>query len=250
MTNHKRIIPCLDVDQGRVVKGKKFKNIQDIADPLELARKYNEAGADELVFYDITASTEERPIFIKTIKSLREAVDMPFTVGGGIKTVADIDQVFSVGVDKVSINSAAVKNPLFIEKSATAFGSERIVLSMDVKTVGPGEWALYERGGQNNTGLDAIEWAIQGAQLGAGEIVVNSIDGDGGKKGYHLELTRAIADAVNIPVIASGGAGTMDHFYEAFTQGKADGALAASVFHYDEIDIHDLKQFLIQKETT
>lgn len=247
MANRKRIIPCLDVDQGRVVKGKKFKNIQDIADPLELARKYNEAGADELVFYDITASTDDRPVFIETIKALRKVVDIPLIVGGGIKTTADIEKVFSVGVDKVSINSAAIKNPLLIEEAAEAYGSERIILSIDVQQVGPAEWSIFERGGKVDTGMDAIEWAVQGARLGAGELVVNSIDGDGEKNGYSLELTRTIAEAVNIPVIASGGAGTMEHFYEALTTGKADGALAASVFHYDEIDIRALKTYLKNK---
>lgn len=246
MTN-KRIIPCLDVDKGRVVKGKKFKDIQDVADPLELAKKYIAAGADELVFYDITASSENRSLFIDTIETIAKEVDIPFTVGGGIRTLEDIEKIFAVGVDKVSINSAAIVDPLFIQQAAEKFGSARIVLSIDVKQVGPSEWSIYSRGGNTDTGMDAIKWAIQGERLGAGEIVVNSIDGDGEKDGYSLELTRTIAEEVKIPVVASGGAGKMEHFSTILTEGKADAALAASVFHYDEIDIVQLKEYLQSK---
>lgn len=244
MVNRKRIIPCLDVDQGRVVKGKKFKNIQDVADPLELAQKYSNAGADELVFYDITASTENRHMFLELIETIAQEVNIPFTVGGGIHTLEDIQKVFHVGVDKVSMNSAAIKNPLIIQKAAEKFGSERIVLSVDVKQVGENEWSVYQRGGQQDTGMNAIKWITQGERLGAGEVVVNSIDGDGAKDGYNLELTKTVAEAVKIPVIASGGAGKMEHFQTILTEGKADGALAASVFHYDEIKIVELKKFL------
>lgn len=247
MKTDKRIIPCLDVDQGRVVKGKKFKNIQDIADPLELAKKYSDAGADELVFYDITATTENRGLFLDLIASIVKQSDIPLTVGGGIRTVENIEKVLALGVDKVSINSAAIKNPLIIQQAAEQFGSERIVLSMDVKQVGDQAWSIYQRGGQQDTGLDAIKWAIQGERLGAGEIVVNSIDQDGVKDGYQLDLTRTIAETVDIPVIASGGAGKKEHFLAAFTEGKASGALAASVFHYGEIDLVELKQYLEKK---
>src|SRR5690625_44945 len=184
----KRIIPCLDVDKGRVVKGKKFQDIQDVADPLELAKKYSDEGADELVFYDITASTENRDIFLDKIEEISKEINIPFMVGGGIRTLEDIEKVIALGVDKVSINSAAVKDPLIIQKGSDQFGSEKIVLSMDVKKVGDNEWSVYSSGGKSNTGMDAIEWAVQGERLGAGELVVNSIDGDGEKNGYDLEL--------------------------------------------------------------
>lgn len=246
MLNKKRIIPCLDVDKGRVVKGRKFKNIKDVADPLELAKKYSLAGADELVFYDITASSENRSVFLELIETIAKQIEIPFTVGGGIRTLEDMQKVFDVGVDKVSINSAAIKNPLIIQKAADKYGSERIVLSVDVKKIDHKGWSVYERGGQLDTGMDAIRWVVQGERLGAGEVVVNSIDGDGEKDGYSLHLLKTIAEAVKIPVIASGGAGKMEHFKTILTEGKADGALAASVFHYDEIDIVKLKKFLVK----
>ena len=244
---NKRIIPCLDVDKGRVVKGRKFKNVEDVADPLELAKKYVRDGADELVFYDITASTENRTVFTGIIERLAKEVPIPFTVGGGIRTLEDIQKVLDAGANKVSINSAAITNQSFIEEAAKRFGSERIILSIDVKQVGPSKWTIYARGGQKDTGLDAIEWAVQGEALGAGELVVNSIDGDGEKDGYSLELTRKIAEAISIPVIASGGAGSMAHFETILTEGKAEAALAASVFHYDEINIVELKDYLRTK---
>ena len=244
----KRIIPCLDVDKGRVVKGKKFKNIEDVADPLALAKKYVEDGADELVFYDITASSENRPVFTKLIAEIAKEVPIPFTVGGGIRTLEDIQNVLDAGADKVSINSVTLDNPSFIEQAAKRFGSERIVLSMDVQQIAPSKWSVFARGGQKDTGLDAIEWAIQGEALGAGELVVNSIDGDGEKDGYSLELTKTIAEAVTIPVVASGGAGAIAHFQTVLTEGKADAALAASVFHYDEINIRALKDYLVRTD--
>ncbi|HLS60064.1 MAG TPA: imidazole glycerol phosphate synthase subunit HisF [Virgibacillus sp.] len=244
MSKNNRIIPCLDVDGGRVVKGKRFKDIQDVADPLVLAKKYSAAGADELVFYDITASAENRGLFMKTIKEIADEIDIPFTVGGGIRTVEDIQRLFDRGVDKVSINSAAIHNPDLIKEAADIFGAERIVLSMDVKENSDQTWSVFERGGQQDTGIDAIQWAINGEKLGAGEIVVNSIDGDGDKSGYRLDLIKAIVDAVHIPVVASGGAGKMEHFHAVLTEGKAAAALAASVFHYNEIDVATLRSYL------
>src|SRR5690625_405246 len=244
MSKHNRIIPCLDVDGGRVVKGKKFKDIQDVADPLELAKKYSEAGADELVFYDITASTENRGVFMKTIAAIADEVDLPFTVGGGIRTVADIQTLFDAGVDKASINSATIRNPDFIKEAAQTFGGKRIVLSMDVKKNNEQIWSVFERGGQKDTGIDAIQWAIDGESRGAGEVVVNSIDHDGDKSGFELDLIKAIAEAVTIPVVASGGAGKMEHFHTVLTEGKASAALAASVFHYDEINVAALRTYL------
>lgn len=240
----KRIIPCLDVDKGRVVKGKKFKDIQDVADPVEFAKKYNQAGADELVFYDITASMENSNIFIDVIKKIADAINIPFTVGGGIATVDDIARVLDTGADKVSINSAAIANPLFIKEVADKFGSDRIVFAMDVKQTASDQWQVYKHGGQTATDIDAVEWAIKGEQLGAGEIVANVIDTDGERNGYDLALTSAIADAVSIPVVASGGAGKHEHFAQALQAGGADAVLAASVFHYDEIQIPTLKAYL------
>lgn len=247
MPRSKKIIACLDVRNGKVVKGKKFKDIEEVADPLDLAIKYSQAGVDELVFYDITASTENRQVFIDTIAEIAKEITVPFTVGGGIKSLEDIQSLFDAGVDKVSINSSAINNPLIISDAAEKFGSERIVFAIDVKEVGERQWSVFERGGQMDTGLDAISWAKQGEKLGAGEIVVNSIDGDGVRDGYNIELMLAMAGAVDIPVIASGGAGTMEHFHTVLTEGKADGALAASVFHYNDIDIASLKTYLTKK---
>lgn len=244
MTLTKRIIPCLDVDKGRVVKGKKFQDIQDVADPVELAKKYNEAGADELVFYDITASNEARNIFVDIVEKVAKEISIPFTVGGGIRTIDDIQQVLRAGADKVSINSAAVKTPQLLKEGAEKFGSQCIVLAIDAKKVADNKWSVFINGGRVDTGLDAVEWAIEGERLGVGEIVINAIDADGEKNGYNLELNRQIAAAVNIPIVASGGAGELKHFAEALQEGKADAALAASVFHYGEIEIKDLKAYL------
>ncbi|MDY0395740.1 imidazole glycerol phosphate synthase subunit HisF [Virgibacillus halophilus] len=247
MTLTKRIIPCLDVDKGRVVKGRKFKDLQDVANPITLAKKYDEAGADELVFYDITASNEARDIFVDMVEKVAAEISIPFTVGGGLRTVNDIQKVLRAGADKVSINSAAVKNPQLISDAAAKFGRQCVVLAIDAKQIA-NSWHVFINGGRVDTGLDAITWAQKAEKLGAGEIVVNAIDTDGEKNGYNLDLNRAIADVVNIPIVASGGAGSMQHFAEALLGGKADAALAASVFHYEEIDIHALKAFLRQQD--
>lgn len=243
----KKIIPCLDVKNGRVVKGQQFQNIQEVADPVELAKRYNKSQADELVLYDITASVEKRNIFLDIVESIAAVIDIPFTVGGGIRTVQDIEKVLQAGADKVSINSGAIGNPTFIQEAAEAFGSEKIVFALDAKEVSPEKWNVFSSGGRSDTGIDAIEWAIKGANLGAGEIVVNAIDDDGAKTGYNLALTKKIAEAVAVPVVASGGAGTYEHFKDALTDGRATGALAASVFHYGEIDIPELKAYLEQE---
>ncbi|MDK2919658.1 MAG: imidazole glycerol-phosphate synthase subunit HisF [Candidatus Petromonas sp.] len=240
----KRIIPCLDVDKGRVVKGKKFKDIEDVDDPVSLAKFYSEAGADELVFYDITASNENRDIFIDVVERTAENINIPFCIGGGIRTIDDFTKVLRAGADKVSVNSAAVKRPELIREAALKFGSQCVVLSMDVKRNGNNSWDVYINGGRINTGLDALEWAVKGEKLGAGEIVLNSIDSDGVKEGYDIEITQLISEKVNIPVIASGGAGKMKDFLKVLNEGKADAALAASVFHYREIEIKDLKEYL------
>ena len=239
----KRLIPCLDFDHGRVVKGKKFKDIQDVADPIELGRYYYEKGADELVFYDITASYEERDIFLNIVEGVAEAIRIPFTIGGGISKVEDFRKVLMAGADKVSVNSSAVRNPQLIRDAALKFGNQCVVLSIDAKRNAAGSWDVYVKGGRENTGIDAIAWAVQGQDLGAGEICINSIDTDGVKQGYDLELNRLLSETLTIPVIASGGAGKPEDFADVLKVG-ADAALAASVFHYKEIPIPDLKDYL------
>lgn len=241
----KRIIPCLDVKDGLVVKGTRFKSIKQVEDPVYLAERYARQGADELVFYDITATHEDRNIFLDIVRDVAKAINIPFMIGGGIRKIEDFTAVLGAGADKVSINSAAVANPDLIREAALKFGAQCVVLSMDVKRV-DNQWKIVTHGGRKDTGLDALEWAIKGVELGAGEIVINSIDEDGVKSGYDLDIIQKISSAVNVPVIASGGAGIKKHFYDAFSAG-ADGALAASVFHYGEIDIPDLKAYLEMK---
>lgn len=242
----KRIIPCLDVDKGRVVKGVKFQNLRDAGDPVEVAKGYEEQSADELVFLDITASAEERKIMIEVVQRVAETIFIPFTVGGGVSSSEDIRRLLSAGADKVSINTAAVKNPQLIYESAKRFGSQCIVVAIDAKRSQKG-WEVYIHGGRTPTGLDAVEWAKRVEGLGAGEILLTSMDADGTKKGYDIELCGAVASAVSIPVIASGGAGTMEHFYEVFTQTNVDAALAASLFHFKEVSIPELKVYLKNK---
>ena len=252
----KRIIPCLDVTEGRVVKGVKFVNLQDAGDPVELAAYYDKEGADELVFLDITASSDKRYIMLDVVKHVAEAIYIPFTVGGGINDVETMRQLLSAGADKVSINTAAVKNPDLITQGATRFGSQCIVLAIDAKKKTEERknerttWEIYTHGGRTPTGLDAVEWAKKAEKLGAGEILLTSMDRDGTKIGYELELTRAIADAVEIPVIASGGAGTKEHIYEAFVNGQADAALLASLLHYRELTIKEIKDYLVDRGIT
>ncbi len=242
----KRIIPCLDVDKGRVVKGVRFLNLVDAGDPVEVAKVYEEQGADELVFLDITASAEDRKITLEVVKRVAEEVFMPFTVGGGISSLEDMRRLLEAGADKVSINTSAVKNPQLIYEGAKKFGSQCIVVAIDAKRKG-NSWEVYIHGGRTPTGLDAIEWAKKAESLGAGEILLTSMDRDGTKSGYDIELTKAVSKAVNIPVIASGGAGSMEHFYEAFVLGGADACLAASLFHFKEISIPELKGYLASK---
>jgi len=240
----KRIIPCLDVNKGRVVKGVNFVNLIDAGDPVEAAKAYDEAGADELVFLDITASSEDRDIILDVVKATAETVFMPLTVGGGVRTLEDVRRLLESGADKVSINTAAVKEPILVEEAANRFGSSTIVVAIDAKRVGENKWEVYINGGRTPTGKDAVEWAKAVETLGAGEILLTSMDKDGTKSGYDIELTRAISEAVNIPVIASGGAGSKQHFLEAFTEGKADAALAASLFHFKELTIQEVKEYL------
>ncbi len=242
----KRIIPCLDVKEGRVVKGVNFVNLIDAGDPVENAKVYDEQGADELVFLDITASYEKRGIMIDVVRRTAEEVFMPLTVGGGVRTVEDIRNLLNAGADKVSINTAAVKNPELITEGAKLFGSQCIVVAIDAKRNGE-SWEVYIHGGRTPTGKDAVEWAKEVVDRGAGEILLTSMDRDGTKAGYDIELTRAISEAVSVPVIASGGAGKPEHFYEGLTQGKADAVLAASVFHFREISIPELKKYLKEK---
>ena len=240
----KRIIPCLDVDNGRVVKGVNFVGLKDAGDPVEVAKRYNIEGADEVTFLDITATHEERKTIVDIVKEVAKEVFIPLTVGGGIRTLNDIYNLLDAGCDKVSINSAAIKRPEFITEGANRFGSQCIVVAIDAKRVERGRWNIFTHGGRRDTGIDAIEWAKEAYNRGAGELLVTSMDADGTKAGYDNELNRLISDSVPIPLIASGGAGTMQHIEEAFTIGNADAALAASIFHFKEIDILDLKQYL------
>lgn len=244
----KRIIPCLDVNNGRVVKGVNFVNLVDAGDPVAIAAAYDKAGADELVFLDITASSDNRGTVVDMVRRVAETVFIPFTVGGGIRTVDDFKVLLREGADKISINSSAINTPELIGNAADRFGSQCVVVAIDARRREDGSgWNVYKNGGRIDTGLDAIEWAMKANELGAGEILLTSMDCDGTKAGYDVELTRLIADNVSIPVIASGGAGTKDHFYNALTSGHADAALAASLFHFKELEIMDLKNYLAQK---
>lgn len=244
----KRIIPCLDVHNGRVVKGVNFVDLIDAGDPVEIAKAYDAAGADEIVFLDITASSDERGTVVDMVRKVAANVFIPFTVGGGIRTVEDFKVLLREGADKISINSSAINRPELIREAAEKFGSQCVVVAIDAKKRADGTgWNIYKNGGRVDVGIDAVEWAKKVDALGAGEILLTSMDGDGTKAGYDLELTRAIAEAVSIPVIASGGAGTLEHFYEALTEGKADAALAASLFHFKELEIKEVKQYLREK---
>lgn len=239
----KRIIPCLDVKDGRVVKGINFVNLQDAGDPVENGKFYDDHGADELVFLDITASSDRRDIILNMVKEVAETVNIPFAVGGGIRTVDDVRLILENGADKVSMNTAAVENPQIIEDSAMRFGSQCIVIAIDAKRDN-GSWKVYLHGGRTRTDIDAAQWARRACDLGAGEILLTSMDRDGTKMGYDLELTRTIAEAVTIPVIASGGVGSLEHMYDGLTEGKADAVLAASIFHYREYTIREAKEYL------
>ncbi|MEF3304321.1 imidazole glycerol phosphate synthase subunit HisF [Paenibacillus sp. GYB003] len=244
----KRIIPCLDVKDGRVVKGVNFVNLRDAGDPVELAAAYDREGADELVFLDISASYEGRATMVEVVKQTAGEITIPFTVGGGISSVDDMKRLLRAGADKIGINTAAVKNPRLVADGATKFGSQCIVVAIDAKyNEAWDEWEVYTHGGRNATGIKALEWAQQAEALGAGELLLTSMDADGTKDGFDLKLTRAVSEAVGIPVVASGGAGRKEHFYDVFTQGKADAGLAATVFHYKEMTIEEVKRDLIAK---
>ena len=242
----KRIIPCLDVRDGKVVKGVNFKGVKDVADPVEMAKFYNDSGADELVFYDITASVEGRKIFSEVLTSVASQIFIPLTVGGGINTLDDFDRVLKCGADKVSVNSGAIKDPTIIERAAKKYGDQCVVLSTDIALI-DGKYHLFTGGGQKDTGIDAIQWIIDGVDHGAGELVINSIDTDGVKGGFDLDLLDLVASKVNVPIIASGGAGSMEHFAELFRHDGMDAGLAASIFHFKEVDIRDLKKYLINQ---
>jgi len=243
----KRIIPCLDVDHGRVVKGVRFVNLQDAGDPVEIARRYDEEGADELIFLDITASHENRDILLDIVSRTAEQVFMPLTVGGGVRTLEDIRLLLQSGADKVAINTAAVVDPEIVKKAATAFGSQCVVVAIDAKQVGPHRWEVFTHGGRKATGIDAAEWAARMQTCGAGEILLTSMDRDGTQDGYDLVLTRLIAERVRIPLIASGGAGTLEHLYAGLSEGKASAVLAASIFHYGTFSVLETKRFLHRK---
>jgi len=244
----KRIIPCLDVKDGRVVKGINFVNLRDAGDPAEVSAAYDKAGADEVVFLDITASADSRATQLEWVRQVASKVFIPFTVGGGIRTVDDFKAILREGADKISINSAAIMNPKLISDAAEKFGSQCVVVAIDAKRRADGSgWNIYKNGGRVDMGMDAVEWARTAEKMGAGEILLTSMDGDGTKAGYDIELTRAISQTVGIPVIASGGAGTLEHFYEALTEGGAEAALAASLFHYKELEIREVKEYLRDK---
>lgn len=244
----KRIIPCLDVKMGRVVKGISFVNLRDAGDPVECAIEYDKKGADELVLLDITATHEGRGTMVDIVRRVADSIFIPFTVGGGISSVEDFTQLLRAGADKISVNSAAVRNPQLINDAAYKFGSQCVVCAIDAKRRAEGGWEVYLNGGRIPTGIDAVKWAQEAVKRGAGEILLTSMDCDGQKKGYDLELTRAVSESVGVPVIASGGAGAKEHFYDAFTIGKADAVLAASLFHFNEIPIGELKEYLRERE--
>ena len=240
----KRIIPCLDCKDGRVVKGTNFVDLKDAGDPVEVAAMYDKSGADELVFLDITASSDGRNTTVDLVRKVAEKVFIPFTVGGGIRTVDDFKVLLREGADKISINSAAIMDPTLISRAADKFGSQCVVVAIDAKRQEDGHWSIYKNGGRVDMNIDAVEWAVKAEQFGAGEILLTSMDCDGTKAGYDIELTRRVSENAKIPVIASGGAGKMEHFLDAFTEGKADAVLAASLFHFREIEINDLKKYL------
>lgn len=247
----KRIIPCLDVHNGRVVKGVNFVNLKDAGDPVEIAAAYDKAGADELVFLDITASSDARNTVVEMVREVAKKVFIPFTVGGGIRTVDDFKMLLREGADKISVNSAAIMNPDLIREAAEKFGRQCVVVAIDARRRPDGSgWNIYKNGGRVDMGIDAVNWAMQADRLGAGEILLTSMDCDGTKAGYDIELTRTIAEHVSVPVIASGGAGTKEHFYDALTAGKADAALAASLFHYKELEIREVKHYLQERDVS
>ncbi|MBS0513034.1 MAG: imidazole glycerol phosphate synthase subunit HisF [Proteobacteria bacterium] len=240
----KRIIPCLDVNAGRVVKGVNFVELRDAGDPVEIARRYDEQGADEITFLDITASSDARDIILHVVEQVAEQVFIPLTVGGGVRSVDDVRRLLNAGADKVSMNTAAVSNPQLVHDAASKVGSQCIVVAVDAKRTAPGKWQVFTHGGRNNTGLDAIEWARKVESLGAGEILLTSMDRDGTKVGFDLGLTRAVADAVGIPVIASGGVGTLEHLADGVTEGRADAVLAASIFHFGQHTVREAKELM------
>ena len=243
----KRIIPCLDVTAGRVVKGVRFVELRDAGDPVEIARRYDEQGADELTFLDITASSDDRDIILHVIESVADQVFIPLTVGGGVRAVEDVRRLLNAGADKISINTAAIQSPRLVADAAGRFGSQCIVVAIDAKADGPGRWQVYTHGGRRGTGLDAVAWAREVERLGAGEILLTSMDRDGTRQGYDLGLTRAVADAVGIPVIASGGVGGLEHLAEGVTEGRADAVLAASIFHFGEFTVGQAKRLMADR---
>ena len=243
----KRIIPCLDVTAGRVVKGVRFLELRDAGDPVEIARRYDEQGADELTFLDVTASSDDRDIILHVIEAVADQVFIPLTVGGGVRAVEDVRRLLNAGADKISINTAAIQNPRLVAEATGRFGSQCIVVAIDAKADGPGRWQVYTHGGRRGTGLDAVAWAREVERLGAGEILLTSMDRDGTRQGFDLGLTRAVADAVGIPVIASGGVGSLEHLAEGVTQGRADAVLAASIFHFGEHTVAGVKRLMTDR---